>query len=102
MSKDKVYLEMLNCGIGEESGWQSYDDLEKNGWERAQLRHPVYIYDSSALKKVMRFLKVSWVPKDQWLVSRKHLEKTTHNGKVYYPTGAKYQNKYNTELITAI
>ena len=92
---------MLNCGTGEQSPWKSYDDLEENGWERARVRHPVYIYDTSALKRVMRFLKVSSDPEDQWVVSSKHLKKTTKDGRVYYPTGAKYENKYNMELITA-
>ena len=101
VDKGKSYLEMLRCGSIKDSKWKSYDDLAKNGWKVVQERNSVKIYDKGGMRKAMDFLKISSKPEDQWSVAQQHLVKKTVNGKTYFPTSALYDNKYNTELITA-
>lgn len=99
--KGKAYLDSLKCGKGTESKWTSYDDLGKYGWVRRGETHPFKIHEQSGLSKVMKYLEVSSKDEDQWAVGDQHIKESTVDGKTYLPTNARYNNKYNMELITA-
>lgn len=99
VDKGKAYLELLNCGKGVESKWTSYDDLGKYGWERRSEIHPLSIYKNGGLDRALKYLKASSKGEDQWQVTDQHTRETTVDGKTYYPTGGKYNNKYNMEMI---
>ena len=99
VAKGKGLLQMLQCGSGPSSTFESYDDLERWGWER--MGHEHIDQFKKPLVDAMEYLEVGSTKNQAWSTTEKHTKLKVFDGKKYAPTQGSYGLTYTAEFISA-
>jgi hypothetical protein len=99
VAKGRSLLQMLQCGSGPSTTFESYDDLEKWGWER--MEHEKIDRFKKPLVDAMSYLEVGSTKDQAWSITEKHTKLRVVDGEKYAQTQGSYGLTYTAELISA-